>query len=79
MAIIKTNSAAIALFSFLVYFSFAGVIFELIGRKKPVQPFFTELAANFARFPLNKSAETTESRYVYVYTVLMLTCLITDQ
>ena len=79
VAIIKTYSAAIAFFSFLLYFSFAGVIFELIGRKKPVQPFFTQPAANFVRFPLNKSAGMTESRYVYVYTVLMLSCLITEQ
>ena len=44
-----------SLFLFLLSFSFAGVIFDLIGRKKPAfWQFFTQMAANFARFVFKK-------------------------
>ena len=57
VAIIKTKSATIAFFLFssflpprcffFSFFYFAGVIFELIGRKKPAfWPFFTQMVAS---------------------------------
>ena len=46
-----------SLFLFFLSFSFAGVIFQLIGRKKPVfWPFFT---ARFVRFVFKKSVRCT--------------------
>ena len=44
-----------SLFLFLLSFPFAGVIFELIGPKKPaLRPFFTQTAANFVKIVFKK-------------------------
>ena len=49
--------SSFSLFLFFLSFSFAGVIFQLIGRKKPVfWPFFT---ASFVRFVFKKSVRCT--------------------
>ena len=74
IAIIKTKSATIAVFSsppvrfsslFLLFFSFsfagAGII-ELIRRKKPtLWPFFNQMAVNFVRFVFKRCARNINS------------------